>query len=317
MDAQPYDGQPPAERYPADEPSFRQHVAAIAQVIDDVEEGATDHVRHLVFDLLEHVDALHRIALTRLLEILVSSGHHTVIETITRDPVVALLLELYSLPADEAEDAQRQLQAILSEHGYDPGAVEVVAVADGVVSLRFSDAAALLTTHERATLTSVLEKSLSERGSGVDRVAIVANGPPSQPVQSETLVPIIPAEIVRRIPAWRARPARPVTVPMDDALAPGHMCGVTLDGERVLLYRSSGDAGWRAYLDRCPGSVLPLSLGTLDGTTLHCPWHNCRYNIETGEALAASHPLERVEVREGSDSAIVVLLESATRRSSP
>jgi len=39
-----------------------------------------------------------------------------------------------------------------------------------------------------------------------------------------------------------------------------------------------------AYRNGCPpGSALTLHLGRLEGTTLVCPWHGCRYDARTGK----------------------------------
>jgi nitrite reductase/ring-hydroxylating ferredoxin subunit len=52
-----------------------------------------------------------------------------------------------------------------------------------------------------------------------------------------------------------------------------------------------------AYRDGCPpGSALTLQLGRVEGTTLVCPWHGCRYDLRTGRREDAEGKLSVLPV---------------------
>ncbi|MEM7129856.1 MAG: Rieske 2Fe-2S domain-containing protein [Chloroflexota bacterium] len=53
------------------------------------------------------------------------------------------------------------------------------------------------------------------------------------------------------------------------------------DGQEVLLCRLDDEI--YALQNACLDSVLPLDRGTLDGYELNCPWHDCRYDVRSGE----------------------------------
>lgn len=52
---------------------------------------------------------------------------------------------------------------------------------------------------------------------------------------------------------------------------------------------------------RCPGSALPLSLGSLEGGELVCPWHGCRFNGLTGQRVGRGPALTPRPVEIGAD----------------
>ena len=73
-----------------------------------------------------------------------------------------------------------------------------------------------------------------------------------------------------------------------------------VEGERLLLVRV-GDAV-RAYVDRCPGSPLTLNAGAVRDGVLLCPWHDCRYDLATGQRLDREAPgLEIVQTAIAGD----------------
>ncbi|HET7699720.1 MAG TPA: Rieske 2Fe-2S domain-containing protein [Candidatus Limnocylindria bacterium] len=54
-----------------------------------------------------------------------------------------------------------------------------------------------------------------------------------------------------------------------------------VEGERVLLVRAPG--GVKAYRDRCPEAPMPLNAAVVRDGLILCPWHDCRFDVETGE----------------------------------
>lgn len=61
---------------------------------------------------------------------------------------------------------------------------------------------------------------------------------------------------------------------VDDALMP-----VTLLGEPLVLLRDAGGQV-RAFADECPHRGAPISMGSLDGGELVCPFHGWRFGLD-------------------------------------
>jgi toluene monooxygenase system ferredoxin subunit len=91
---------------------------------------------------------------------------------------------------------------------------------------------------------------------------------------------------------------RPVIA--EDRIWDGEMLGLRVDGVAVLLVRTGG--ALRAYRDACAHQGVPLSEGTLEGTTLTCRAHGWCYDVTTGRGInpceARLVPLP-LEVRDG------------------
>lgn len=302
---------PPADNA---ESSLQQHMAAASALVEALDGLPEGDVREQVFALLEHLDAVHRIGLTRLLDLLAESGDPTLIRRLSADPVAGVLLELYSLSSSGVSAAQRLVDACLSERGLPAGIIEVMDFADGVLSLRHIPAAEGEAEIAREPLVDLIEQRLQAELPDLRRVAVLP-APESQPRPVTTppvaaaVASLIPLDAVRRAPTSRAKHARWVPLAWRDDLPPGAMRGVEVEGIRILLYRTAADGTYRAYEDRCPGSILPLSLGTLEGEQIRCPWHGCRYNLGTGEPLGADQPLVILPIESSADGQLSVLLE--------
>ena len=99
------------------------------------------------------------------------------------------------------------------------------------------------------------------------------------PVPSGSFIPLQQIDVaVRKI----KHPVFTSVSPLE-TLPPGTMKGVEAGGIRILLCNLDGDI--YAYRNACAGSILPLDVGQLEGHTLLCPWHNCRYDVRTGKRL--------------------------------
>lgn len=87
------------------------------------------------------------------------------------------------------------------------------------------------------------------------------------------------------------------TFPLSDLAEPG-LYGLTVGRASVLVVRDR-EGGVHAFRNACPGSPLPLHLGTLYDAALVCPWHGCRFDPSSGERLDREGPsLRRFAVRE-------------------
>ena len=63
------------------------------------------------------------------------------------------------------------------------------------------------------------------------------------------------------------------------------------------------DGGFCATQATCPHRQGPLSEGTLDGSTVTCPWHGSRFNVCTGAVLRgpAKDPLKTYTLTVGGE----------------
>lgn len=83
-------------------------------------------------------------------------------------------------------------------------------------------------------------------------------------------------------------------------LPPGSLRAVEIDGRPVLLATTESETF--AYKNACLGGILPLHLGTLVEGEIHCPWHGCRYDAQTGERLGGGEGrLDRFQVQAEED----------------
>jgi nitrite reductase/ring-hydroxylating ferredoxin subunit len=69
-----------------------------------------------------------------------------------------------------------------------------------------------------------------------------------------------------------------------DAIAPGGMKTVELDGNEIVVCNCGGT--YYAVQRRCGHMNAPLELGTLDGTYLTCPMHCAQFDVTSGEAIS-------------------------------
>jgi nitrite reductase (NADH) small subunit len=63
---------------------------------------------------------------------------------------------------------------------------------------------------------------------------------------------------------------------------------VTLQGEEIAIFHV--DDRYLAIENKCPHKGGPLCDGIVSGTTVVCPLHGRRFDLETGMAVRASEP---------------------------
>lgn len=273
---------------PAAEPEaeFAHLLAWVGEGVERMEQIADERTRTEVFALLDGIDAVHRHALGRLMERLTELGGAGLAAQIAQDPMVQTLLEMYDLAAvDEREQVETALGNVypyIESHG---GRLELLAVEEGSVRVRLSGACGDC-PGSSGTLTRVVEAALREGYPGFR--ALVAEQPLRPTPAPEAVAP----RTLRR-PRW-------VIVGRVDDLRPGELRAVWPEGASLLLARLGDE--FYAYQNGCPpGSPLTLHTGRLEGTTLICPWHGCRYDIRTGRRLDGEGRLDvlPVAVRDG------------------
>lgn len=166
----------------------------LAALLDRLEElvghleQLDDRVRVPVFEMLDGLDALHRLALGRLGEVL---GEAELDGLRAADPAIAWLLDAYGVGVDEAQAADRALDAVrpyVEGHG---GRVELLRVVDGVVRLQLSGACAGCTA-SAVTLREGVEQALREGFPGFARMEVEEVEAPAHPPPGATLLQIEP-----------------------------------------------------------------------------------------------------------------------------
>lgn len=117
-------------------------------------EGLDEQVRAPVFEMLDGIDAVHRLALGRLAD---AVGAAELDRLRGADPAIGWLLDAYGAGVDERQAADRALDAIrpyIEGHG---GQVELLDVRDGVVALRLSGACSGCTASAETLRDGVVE----------------------------------------------------------------------------------------------------------------------------------------------------------------
>lgn len=159
----------------------------LEELLHDVEE-LDEPVRDRVFELLDGVDAVHRLAITRLADSLAGE-----LRRLRRsDPAVDWLFEAYGVGVDDVEAASAALEPVrpyLHEHG---GEVEVLAVQHGVVRVRLAGACSGCTSAAQ-TLRHGVEEALREGLPGFVAMDVAPDdGASPHPPPTQVLLQITP-----------------------------------------------------------------------------------------------------------------------------
>jgi Fe-S cluster biogenesis protein NfuA/nitrite reductase/ring-hydroxylating ferredoxin subunit len=255
---------------------FDQAVAQLATLVETLERENDE--RALM--LLALMDDIHRPAL------------ELIVEGEIDHPIARALLAMYDLaPVDqyvEAEEALDEIRPYIESHG---GALELIDVQEGVISVRMSGACNGCAA-SAMTLKRGIESKLRERLSWFEEVVAVESGEGEQPTGAA--LPLLHIEPMKNGDAGGAtrtellqieRLRRPVFVDVGafDDLPEGTLRAVDVDGRSVLVLRLDGEP--YAFANVCPsaGARLPLDGGRLAEKVIVCPWHNCAYDARTGK----------------------------------
>ncbi len=165
--------------------SFDQLLRRLEELIGDIER-LDEPLRAQVLELLDGIDALHRMALGRLGSLVPPEELE---RARTGDPVVAWLLDAYAVGVDEraaAEAALAPIRPYIHSHG---GAVEVLGVSAGVVRLRLTGACAGCAAAS-ITLREGIEKGLREGFPGFAAIEVEEDHAAAHPPPGATLLQI-------------------------------------------------------------------------------------------------------------------------------
>jgi Fe-S cluster biogenesis protein NfuA len=170
-------------------------VSDLASLLDRLEEllaqveGLDEQTRAPVFELLDGIDAVHRLALRRLAAML---GPGELDRLRHGDPAVDWLLDAYAAGVDERAAAERALHAVqpyVEGHG---GRVELLDVEGGVVRLRLSGACAGCTGSAQ-TLQDGVHQALREGFPGFLRMEVEEDlGAPAHPPPGAIMLTLEP-----------------------------------------------------------------------------------------------------------------------------
>ena len=254
-------------------------LAEVDRLIAALEAHPDRTVREQVRALLEGIDAVHRTALTKLVDAIRGMAGEALINKLIADPAIRLLLMSYDLLAVnrhvQAEEALDAARGHLHAHGVD---IELREVVGGVVYARLhglekGGIAPEAVRHDleealKAGLPGFQELELRDRNEAPEKTIIQLGG-------------------VRRTqrPVYRRALAA-------GEVAPGRMKGVEIAGQPLLIANVGGE--YYAVKNRCGESPLPLEFGALEDAELRCSWHGCRYDIRSGKRLDGG--TERLQV---------------------
>ncbi len=274
---------------------FEQLQEWVGTALERLEGLEDERTRKEVFALLEGVDLLHREALGRLLGLIANLGGQELVGRVAEDPVVHALLEMYDLPElDERTLVEQALQPVYPYIESRGGRLQVLDVEQGRVRVRISGSCGSCAA-SAGTLSRVVEGALREGVPSFRELVVEEPAPPPMKIPRGHL-PLI-------------RPRR-VSLGSVQDLIPGELRAVWPEGTAVLLARLGSEV--YAYRDGCPpGSPLTLHTGRLEGETLVCPWHGCRYDIRSGKRQDAAGKLQAlpVVVRDGEIIAAIGTVE--------
>lgn len=252
------------------DPSARDLLVEAERLIAELQGGHGPVVSAQVTQLLDDIDAVHRAGLTHLMQAIRGMGGDAFVNKLIADPAIRILLMSYDLvPVDrrlQAEEALDSARGHLHARGVD---VEILEVVGGVVYVRLHG----VHTPEIAPEAVVRDVEEALRASFIGFQELVTRE--RQPR-------------VSAVPLTLRRAHKPVyqDLPDVETIADGGMKGVEVDGRPVLIVRAAGE--WLAVGNRCGESPLPLEFSRLEGTTLHCSWHGCQYDVRTGARIDAA-----------------------------
>lgn len=157
----------------------------LEQLLSDIDQ-LDDPVRDLVFELLDGIDALHRMALQSLADV---TDESTLTRLRTSHPAIAWLFDAYAVGVDEqaaANAALEQVRPYIHSHG---GQVDVVDAAGGIVRLRLSGTCSGCTASD-VTVTESIERALREHWPGFVALEVEPDDAAPHPPPTTSLVQI-------------------------------------------------------------------------------------------------------------------------------
>jgi Fe-S cluster biogenesis protein NfuA len=169
-------------------------VTALPELLERLDEllgeldGLEEPVRARIFELLDGIDALHRLALEGLAS---AVGPETLERARHAEPALGWLLDAYGIGIDQRATAEAALDPIrpyIHSHG---GSVEVLAAEAGRVRVRLAGACSGCTA-SAITLRNGVEEALREGFPGFRTLEVEEDDAPAHPPPGPTLLQIEP-----------------------------------------------------------------------------------------------------------------------------
>ncbi len=164
--------------------SLEEILARLEEVLEEI-EALDDPVRERVFELLDGIDATHRLALTRLGQ----AVGPDMLARLRDDPAIAWMLDAYGVGVDEKAAADAALESIrpyIHSHG---GSVEVLNAEGGMVRLKMSGACSGCTA-SAVTLREGIEEALRDNFPAFVAIEVEEDDAPAHPPPGQTLLQI-------------------------------------------------------------------------------------------------------------------------------
>ncbi len=239
----------------------------VSRVIADLESHPDPVVREQIGAVLEGIDAVHRTGLSHLFNAIHGIGGDALINRLTADPAIRLLLMSYDLLAVDrrliAEEALDAVRGHLHAHGVD---VELLDVAGSEVFIKLHGIAESELGIE--PVRRDVEAALAAGLIGFQEL-VIGDRDANKPAE---LIQLGGRRAVQR-PVYRSACAA-------GDLPPGDMKPVEFDADSILVANVGNEL--YAVGNHCGESPLPLAFSTLDGAILTCSWHGCRYDLRSG-----------------------------------
>jgi len=140
-----------------------QRLQKIEELVRDIESAADPKIRSATVELMQSLMEMHGTALERVLDIVFESGPQgsAIIDEFTRDETVESLLLLYGLhPLDLEERVTQALEKVRPQLESHSGEVQMLGIADGVVSLRLQSSGGGGCGSSGANLKAALEEAV-------------------------------------------------------------------------------------------------------------------------------------------------------------
>lgn len=253
---------------------FERLIERAEELTKRFEQHPNTAVREDVLELLQTIDAIHRDAIFKFVELVIESGNHELIHRAAEDPQVSTILQLYDvLPLPTLARWQELLDGVrvrLKEYG---AGVDLIRVSDEMPFLRLKGAF----TSDESELRQVVQEAISSAFGGYQSVKWEPRERPATPAR---LIPISAIQSARK-QTW-------VDLLDGGELAAGQLRKLAVKELEIVLGRSA--AGYHAFPNACPGSALPLHMGRISNLKLICPWHACSFDLVTGKREAGTGP---------------------------
>lgn len=149
-------------------------------------DALDDSVRAVVFELLDGIDALHRMAMQSLAS---AADDDMLARLRAANPAIAWLFDAYAVGVDEraaADAALDEVRPYIHSHG---GTVEVLDAAGGLVRLRLAGSCSGCTASD-VTVTETIERALRETWPGFVALEVESDDAAPHPPPTTPLVQI-------------------------------------------------------------------------------------------------------------------------------